>query len=210
MAFSGVLNQQRYFFMFSTALTHKPLRHPAAAIFKDTESYFCASTAASVQGPHSEIIQQLMGAGVKWQQPALHVGEKWLPLGEEANAMHLLHNNSPPTRTKVMSQLGLPDENRLLGSVRNECFAPSGQHGSGQTGPGVLDGGWGGCLLGGGCALQATIGSQGPVLPSRGAEGAFPVFTTDLHLEHLLVTFLILIGRQVHTCMGGEEHRMWS
>lgn len=88
--------------------------------------------------------------------------------------------------------------------------ALSGQRGSGQTGPGVLGGeggGWG-SLLGGGCALQATIGSQGPVLPSRGAEGALPVLTTDLHLEHLLVTFLILIGRQVHTCMGGATR--WS
>lgn len=53
-------------------------------------------------------------------------------------------------------------------------------------------------LLGGGGALQAAVGRQGPVFPSSGAKRALPVLTADLHLEHLLVAFLVLVRRQVH------------
>lgn len=49
-------------------------------------------------------------------------------------------------------------------------------------------------LLGGGGALQPTVGSESPVLPSSGPKRTLPVFTANLHLEHFLVTFLILIG----------------
>lgn len=54
-------------------------------------------------------------------------------------------------------------------------------------------------LLGGGGALQATIGGQGPVFSSCSPKRTLPVLAADLHLEHFLVSFLVLIGRQVHT-----------
>lgn len=54
-------------------------------------------------------------------------------------------------------------------------------------------------ILCGGGALQASVSSQGPVFPSSSTECALPVFTADLHLEHFLVAFLVLIGGQVHT-----------
>lgn len=53
-------------------------------------------------------------------------------------------------------------------------------------------------LLAGGGALQASVSSQGPVLPSGGTKRTLPVLAADLHLEHLLVAFFVLIGRQVH------------
>lgn len=53
-------------------------------------------------------------------------------------------------------------------------------------------------LLGGGGALEATVGSEGPVLPRAGPEGTLLGVLADLHLEGLLVALLVLVGRQIH------------
>lgn len=66
------------------------------------------------------------------------------------------------------------------------------------------------CLLGGGGALQAAVRSEGPVFPSGGPECTLSIFATDLDLEDFLVTFLVLIGWQVHTWVvrGLEEEQL--
>lgn len=49
-----------------------------------------------------------------------------------------------------------------------------------------------------GSALEATVGCEGPVFASAGPEGTLLRVLTDFHLEGLLVTFFILVGREVH------------
>lgn len=51
-----------------------------------------------------------------------------------------------------------------------------------------------------GSALKATISCEGPVFASAGPEGTLLRVLTDFHLESLLVTFFILVGREVHAC----------
>lgn len=65
-------------------------------------------------------------------------------------------------------------------------------------------------LLGGGGALQAAVGRQGPVFPSSSAKCTLPVLTADLHLEHLLVALLVLVGRQVHACIKRRVKPTWK
>lgn len=58
----------------------------------------------------------------------------------------------------------------------------------------VHSGGVGSHSLGGGSALQSSVGSEGPVFPIAGPKCALLCVLADLHLECFLVALLILIG----------------
>lgn len=98
----------------------------------------------------------------------------------------------PDHHTEFLSQLKLPEGTTEFLSGDQPGFPRSHTHCSvrvsRRAGAGVR------CLLGGGGALQAAVSGQGPVFACRSAERTLPVFTTDLHLEHLLVALLILVG----------------
>lgn len=64
--------------------------------------------------------------------------------------------------------------------------------------------GTGDSLCGGG-GLDAPVGGEGPVLPSVGPEGAFLGVLVDLQLVGLLVTLLVLVGREIHPCRAEAD-----
>lgn len=123
------------------------------------------------------------------------------------------HKSPHPVHTHFMTQLKLPGPtpNAVRKQFQGVSLSHTNTHThlrdlSEQTGAGVVVGElyWVQLLLGGSSALQAAVSGEGPVFSSSSPKRTLPVFTADLNLEDFLVTFLILIGWQVHAWEGSR------